>query len=150
MKMSSISGSDDDLGVSEAKEAVVSPRKRKKRTNHGWGNKAKTQTKCESVAKNPCSEALKKLEKLANPFEELCHDQQKHFAVHMFYSCQTSWPCLPVKKVDIYKLVGTNMGLHWSTVQRWILEYEKNGFNQPSKWGKHSKIKTAFDNEEFR
>ena len=134
--------------MSEA--AVVSPLKRKKRTNHGWGRKPKSHVKRESTFKDPSSDALKKLEEIFNPFEELASDKLKQFAVHMYYASLASWPCFPVKKEDVYHLIGTMLSLSSWTIQRWIKEFEKTGQTSQSLRGKHSKIKSPMDKEEFR
>ena len=52
-----------DLPASE--ETIMSPPKRVKRKNHGWGAKSKSHR----VVKNPASEALKELEKIPLPMD---------------------------------------------------------------------------------
>ena len=136
-----------DANLSEA--AVVSPLKRKKRTNHGWGRKAKSHVKRESTFKDPSSDALKKLEEIFSPFDQLASDKLKQCAVHMYYASLASWPCFPVKKEDVYHLIGTMLSLSSWTIQRWIKEFEKTGQTSQSLRGKNS-IKSPMDKDEFR
>ena len=123
---------------------VLSPAKRK-RTSHGWSAKAKSRTESASTFKDPSSEALKKLEDIYNPFDDMPVDKLKPIALHMFFSCQVSWPCFPIKREDVYALVATNLSMSAKTIQKWILEFEKEGFFTESQRGKNSKPSPMHD-----
>ena len=128
-------------------ETIMSPPKRAKRKSHGWGAKPKSHR----VVKNPASEALKELEKIPNPFDELKHENLKKFGVYMFFASQTAWPSdEPISREDVYELVASNLGVSARTIQRWVLDYEKHGKFGESEWGKYPKTKTPMDKVEFR
>ena len=135
------------MELSTSEETIMSPPKRVKRKNHGWGAK----TKSHRVVKNPASEALKELEKIPNPFDELKHENLKKFGVYMFFASQTAWPSSePISREDVYELVASNLGVSARTIQRWVLDYENHGKFGESEWGKYPKTKTPMDKVEFR